>query len=348
LHILNRASYGGAENHVLILMKGQRAAGHDVLYAGYSDGWLANACREHGITVLPFRRLGLNNFISILRLCWFTRRYGVDIVHGHSVRGARYAGFVGALHRRPVSICTAHSERALKQMGGCRQIIAVSQSLLQSLLTCGYPENKISVICNGVPEWVVGNRNQLRRELGIPDNVYAVVHAGRFSNVKGQDLLLRASEHCPPQMHFYFIGDHQTAFGQQVQAQVHDRSRIHFLGYRGDVQRLLPAFDAFAFPSRREALGLSIIEASAASLPIVATSVGGIPEVIINEKTGLLVPPEQPLALAEALVRLQTDAALSKRLGQNARERYLSHFTVDEMVQSTVDVYRRCLGENIA
>jgi glycosyltransferase involved in cell wall biosynthesis len=109
---------------------------------------------------------------------------------------------------------------------------------------------------------------------------------------------------------------------------------------------LLPAFDAYALPSRSEALGISIIEASAAAIPIVAASVGGVPEVVLDGETGILVPPQEPAALAEALTRMYSDDALANRLGQNARQRYLSCFTVDQMVQSTLNVYRKSLGQS--
>src|SRR5690606_27280960 len=101
---------------------------------------------------------------------------------------------------------------------------------------------------------------------------------------------------------------------------------------------------AYALSSRREALGLSIIEASAASLPIVATSVGGVPEVVVHGQTGILVPQEQPVALTRGLMELYKHPELACRLGKAARARYLDKFTVNGMVQSTLNVYSRCLA----
>lgn len=347
LHVLNRAGYGGAETHAITLMKSQQAAGHDVFYAGCCNGWLASACRESGITVLPFRKLRLNDICSFIKFRRYLVRYGIDVIHQHSpVKREKYGRFIEGFRRCPVVIRTAHEEDAGRNIGRCRHIIAVSQAVCPDLFVHGYAADKISVIYHGVPDNSPANiRNLLRHELDIPDDIFAVVHVGRFSFEKGQDLLLQASKQCPSQMHFYLIGDYQTPFGQQILTEACGQSRIHFLGYRSDAQRMLPAFDAYALPSRKEALGLSIIVASAASLPIVASQTGGIPEVIVAEQTGLIVPPEDPVALAKALMRFQTDTALSKRLGEKARERYLSRFTVDKMAQSTMNVYRQCLAQ---
>src|SRR5690606_35221824 len=182
----------------------------------------------------------------------------------------------------------AHATTATKHMGHCAHIIAVSQAVAKNLHAHGHPADKVSVVYNGMPDVLHEDREALRQELCIAKDAHAVVNVGRFIRDKGQDLLVDAIRQCPPDMHLYLIGDPQTPYGQQVRHLARDLPRAHFLGYRGDVQRLLPAFDAYALSSRREALGLSIVEASAASLPIVATAVGGVPEVILDGQTGLL------------------------------------------------------------
>ena len=341
IHVLHSRGYGGAENHALVLMKGQQAAGHEVLYAGRRGCWLAQACEAHGIPVLPLRMAGLFDIVSHLTLRLQSRRWGADIIHGHLVRGAQYAGLASAKRGTPVAVCTAHATTAIKHMDRCAHIIAVSHAVERNLLAHHHKPSKVSVVYNGMPDVPRHDRATLRRELGIPDHVHAVVNVGRFIHDKGQDLLVEAMRHCPEGMHLHLIGDANTVYGRQVIQQAHDLPQVHFLGYRDDVQRLLPAFDAYALSSRREALGLSIVEASAACLPIVATAVGGVPEVVVDGQTGLLVPTNQALALAQALIRLCDEPALA----QHARERYLAQFTVNGMVQSTLDVYRHCLSQ---
>ena len=107
-----------------------------------------------------------------------------------------------------------------------------------------------------------------------------------------------------PQAHLWLVGDPNTDHGRQVQAMAAQHPRIHFLGYRNDVQRILPAFDGYVLSSRREAMPLSLIEAMAARLPIVTTSVGGVPEVVSDGESGLIVPSDDVGALTRATQRL--------------------------------------------
>lgn len=349
IHVLHSHGYGGAESHALLLMRGQRAAGHDVRFAGPGDSWLARACQAEAIPVHHVAMHGLYDPVSHLRLRRLVRQWRPDILHGHLIRGAYYAGhaaprFVPSRPRRPVALCTAHATTARKHMGRCAHIIAVSQAVRQNLLRHGYDDARITTIYNGVPHVPPGDRPALRRELGIPDGAFAVVNAGRFVPDKGQDLLVRTLAQCPPQVHLYLIGAPDTPFGEQVRALAaqHDAARIHFLGYRPDVQRILPAFDAFALSSRREALSLAVVEAFAARLPVVATTVGGVPEIVIDGQTGLHARPEDPQSLAAGITWLASDAAQAQAYAQAARAMFEARLTVDGMVRRTMEVYERC------
>lgn len=345
IHVLHSLGYGGAENHALVLMQGQMARGHNVLYAGRDNSWLYQACQKNGIPVFSLRMHGMYDIFSMMKLRRHAKQWDADIIHGHLMRGAKYAGMAGAIRGRPISVGTAHSDATHKHMGYCRHIIAVSQSVKRNLVIHKYDADKISVIYNGMPDFPNANRHKIRRELHIPDDICAVVNVGRFAVRKGQDILAQAVTKCPPQMHFYFIGNTSTPSGMHVREILKNENRVHFLEYRDDVQRLLPAFDIYALPSRVESFGLSLVEASAASLPIVAANVGGVPEVIIDGKTGLLVSPNKPDAMAQGLKQIFDDPELAQCLGQNARKRYLERFTLSEMVQKTLDLYESLLRE---
>lgn len=345
VHVLHSHGYGGAENHAFVLMRAQQAAGHEVLYAGPLDSWLGRACQAHGIPCQHLRMSGLFDLPSHLALRRLVRTWQADIVHGHLVRGAQYAGLAGHRRRRPVAVCTAHATTAHKHMDRCAHIIAVSRAVQDNLLRHGHAAEHTSVIYNGMPEGPHGERAALRAELGIPEGQFAVVNVGRFIRDKGQDLLVQAwSQLSDPRVHLYLIGDPGTAFGQEVQALPQHHERIHYLGYRNDVQRVLPAFDAYALSSRREALGLSVIEAFAASLPVIATAVGGVPEIVVSDQTGWLVPPENPEALADAITRLTQAPETAGQLARAGRAFYLEHLTDTRMVEQTLAVYQRCLA----
>ena len=347
LHVLHSRGYGGAENHALVLMKGQRAAGHEVMFAGLADSWLGRACTEAGIGVLNVRMAGVYDLWSAWQLRRHAARWRADIVHGHLIRGARYAGLAGHRQRRPLAVCTAHATTARTHMGGCAHIIAVSEAVRQAVIDAGYAPTSISTIWNGMPDGpTCPDRQALRAELGLDAQRFTWVNTGRFNSDKAQDLLIDAwlalPESTKDHMALVLIGDASNDYGRALQARVAGDSRVRFLGYRHDVQRILPAFDAYALSSRREALGLSVIEAMAASLPVVAARVGGVPEVVTEGQTGCLVEADNAAALAAGMARLQ-DTALARQWGQAGRARFLAHFTDTGMVQAILDLYARLL-----
>lgn len=352
VHVLHSHGYGGAENHALMMMKGQRAAGHDVLFAGPLDSWLGRACASEGIEAVHVPMHGLYDIWSHWKLGRTVAQWRADIVHGHLIRGAMYAGRAGHAQRRPLAVCTAHATTAKTHMQRCGHIIAVSGAVKDNLVRAGYVADRISVVHNGVPDGPApldaDARAALRAELGIPSGGFAVVNAGRFIHDKGQDLLINALVQTPPDVHLFLVGDPATPFGEHVREQLRqqpqDAARVHLLGYRSDVQRILPAFDAYALSSRREALPLSLVEAFAARLPVVATTVGGVPEIVLEGQTGLQVPPDDAPALGRALARLHGEAGLAAHLAQAGRQHYEQHLTADAMVAQTLAIYQRCLS----
>lgn len=348
VHVLHSHGYGGAESHAVMLMKGQRAAGHEVMYAGPTDSWIGQACQAEGIAAVHIGMHGLVDLVSHARLRRLVHRWKADIVHGHLIRGAMYAGWAGHRDRRPLAICTAHATTARTHMHRCAHIIAVSGAVSDNLVNAGYEPGLITVVHNGVPDGPAGAavasvRGALRAELGIPEQVTAVVNAGRFVPDKGQELLLQAMARWPADVHLYLIGDPDTEHGRLVRQVPHDASRVHFLGYRKDVQRILPAFDLYALSSRREALPLSLVEAFAACLPVVATAVGGVPEIVLNEDTGLVVPAGDAQALGDAVARLHGDPALTRALAARGRQHFEQHLTAERMVEQTLAVYAQAL-----
>lgn len=352
VHVLHSHGYGGAESHALLMMKLQREAGHEVCYAGPMDSWLGRECEKAGIACEHIPMHGLFDLWSHWKLRSLLKRVRADIVHGHLIRGAMYAGRAGHRHRAPVALCTAHATTARTHMQRCAHIIAVSGAVRDGLLAAGYAERDVSLVYNGVPEGPmapsVEQRAALRTELGIPFDTFAVAHVGRFVRDKGQDLLVQAMRSVPAGVHLYLIGDPATDFGREVQALLAAEpalaARVHCLGFRPDVQRLLPAFDAFALASRREALSIAVIEAFAARVPVVATRVGGVPEIVRHEDTGLLVPTEDAAALAQGMARLSADADLRARLVAGGEQLYQTQLTARSMLERTLALYQRCLA----
>jgi glycosyltransferase involved in cell wall biosynthesis len=343
LQVIRSRGFGGAENHVLSLSLGLREMGHEVLLVCPAESWIGERCSRHGLPLCHVGMRGMYDLLSYWKLHRIIKRWRADIVHAHQVRPAQYAG-ISALGTEAIPLCTAHSAAASKHMRRCRHIIAVSNAVMENLLRHTYPRHAITCVHNGVPDVPRGERAALRRELGIPDGQFAVVCAARFNPQKGQDLLVSAVDFLAENIHVYFLGDTNNNFGRNVLSAAVGRPHIHFLGYREDAPRLLRAFDAVAAPSRQEAFSLSLAEAAAAGVPVVATRVGGIPEVMVDGETGLLVRQGDMRALAEAIMKLSADTAFSALLSRGARARYERYFTLRGMLEKTEAVYRKLLG----
>jgi glycosyltransferase involved in cell wall biosynthesis len=165
-----------------------------------------------------------------------------------------------------------------------------------------------------------------------------VGYAGRLVALKGVDVLLRAAASLP-NLRVEVVGD-----GPERARLESIGRRARFLGWQTGLDDLLAGWDLFALPSREEAFGIAALEAMAASLPVVATRVGGLPELVEDGLTGLLVPPDDPAALAAAIARLAADSALRARLGEAGRARAATHFPVERMVASVAALYDQLLG----
>lgn len=342
IQVIRSMTFGGAENHVLSLSLGLRERGHEVLVVAPAGSWINAQCRANSLPVETVPMRGVVDVFSYWKLHRLIQTWQADIVHAHQVRPSQYVG-IAALGTLAVPVSTVHSTTSSKHMRRCRHLIAVADAVKANLVRHRYPEEKITRIYNGVPDVARGERGLLRQELHIPEGQVAVVLAGRFHRDKGQDWLVHIGQSCPGDIHFYFIGDTATPFGQEVVALAGRDARFHFLGYRSDVQRILPAFDLYAAPSRREAFSLALVEASAAQLPIVGVRVGGIPESVPDGETGLLVEAGDTAAFASAIRQLASDRGMREEMGRRARERYERLFTVEQMLAQTEQVYQRLL-----
>ena len=349
--VLRSLKSGGAERHALQLMKGLRARGHEALYAGPMKGWLGQQLRTEGFGGIDLPLSGLYDLPSVVRLALYARRVGADLIHGHLTRGAWYAGLAARLAGLP-NVATAHSDNAGKHFGRADRIIAVSQAVADFLVREGYDAARIRMVHHGIADIAArlpaGAREATRRSLGLAADEPALLMAARIVPAKGHDTALRALARLGDQPWTLLVaGDHHGDLGPQMQALVQElgiAGRVRFLGLREDVPALMAASDVLLAPSRREALSLTLLEASACRLPIVATRVGGIGEVVEEGASGFLVAPDDPPALAAAIAPLLADAALRARCGARARQRFEAGFLEDAMFDKTVAVYHEACG----
>ena len=220
--------------------------------------------------------------------------------------------------------------------------IAVSSDIAQRLReTFRLPASKIEVVTNGVAAAPPRPRDEaLRRELGGAPGRPLVLLVARLEQQKGIDVLLRAAVDVDAS--FAVAGDGaERAELERRAVELGVADRVRFLGRRTDVGELLAAADVFALPSRYEGTSLALLEAMAAGKPVVATAIGGNDEIVEDGRTGLLVPAEDPRALAAALARLAGDAATAAALGAAARAEVERRFSWDAVAARVGAIYEQ-------
>lgn len=208
------------------------------------------------------------------------------------------------------------------------------------------PENVLVAVSGSADQRVVSSQelDRARSELGIRSDAAVIAVVSQLRWEKGIDVLLRAADRLAADRETHVIvagtGPHETELRRIAEGV---RARIHFLGHRDDVALWYALSDVVAIPSRREAFGRTTLEAMVAGRPVVASRVGGLPEAIRDGETGLLVPPEDVAALADAIRMIVSDDVLAARMRRAARMRFESHFTIGHMAAARRDVWEQAL-----
>jgi glycosyltransferase involved in cell wall biosynthesis len=225
-------------------------------------------------------------------------------------------------------------------------VVGVSRQVNDDLIADGVPADRTRVIYNGIDFKRLTSQaaTNLRPVLGIPDGAVVIGAVGSLIRRKGHDILLRAVARldAPTKPHLLVASDGpERGALEALAAELGIAGQVHFLGYHEPIVDLYTSCDMMALASRADAFGLVLAEAGFSSLPVVATKVGGIPEVIVDGETGLLVPPEDAASLATALQRLVDDAPYRRQLGAAGKLRAETVFSAERMAREFHAEYAR-------
>ena len=361
-HVLSSFRVGGQEVMAVELASRQRARGNKVIAVSLAQsepGPLQGAFARAGVETAHVPRLGPRFDPSLpFRLAVLFRRKAVDVVHLHNHQPLIYGAFAGRISRC-TTVTTRHG-----QAGGPRRelwlrrqaarlvdsFVAVSQEVASNTLALGLvPERKLAVIENGIdlrryeprPE----QRSEVRAEFGLPENARVIGTVCRLAECKNVSLLLRSAlPHLGAMTHVLIVGDGPERSKLESLAAQHPQGRfVHFAGQRDDVARLLNGLDLFALSSKTEGHPLAVIEAMATGLPVLATSVGGIPDMVEDGSTGFLAPAEESAyasRLAQALACDQSWPTMGRAARAAASERFSSE-TMADRYQKLYESLRR-------
>ena len=357
---------GGLETAVATMVRGlDRTRYKTRVWCLNEGGTIAQEIASEGIEMKILNLRNYHNPLNIIRLAGRLRGESIHILHAHSYFAGtfgRLAGLIAGVRVMFLHIQTSHQNRIKRHLIIDRvlsrftaRIIACSETARSYLIDVeGIQKHRVVTVHNAVDLRRFHRVSQadvenLRRELGIESSTKVVCTIARLDPVKGLEYLLKAAALVANHIQdvkFLFVGRGPIEDELRKQAdQLGLTEKVLFTGIRKDVPVVLSACDVFVLPSpEREGLPNVIPEAEACSKPVVATSIGGIPEAVIDGVTGFLVPPKDPQALADKILLLLRDPSLAKQMGKMGKDLCLQRFASETMIRKIDRLYLDCLG----
>lgn len=368
LHVQKAAGIGGSERHLLILLPALAEAGVEVkmcvAVAGDGEAFV-DELRARGIDTVTGRAGPDVNPVLAAWLHREIRRYRPDLVHTHLVHADLHGQISARLSRTPF-LSTVHGPGAFSRAApsrvatrlvgaGIPLTIAISHHVRRMLEASRQRRlGTVRVVHYGIDAtgWQAtdAERAGLRRGLDLEDGDVAVAICARLIPGKGHELLLEAAERALerwPGLRVLVAGEGPLRERLERRAERLPGATVRFLGFVDDMPGFMNACDVLVFPSSPaldEGFGLAALEAMAAGRAVVATSVGALPEVVEDGETGILVDPDDPSPLADALVELAKRPALRESMGRRGHERAGVEFGIDAMVRGTLAAYQEAVG----
>jgi glycosyltransferase involved in cell wall biosynthesis len=352
MHINTERGWRGGERQTLWLAQGLARAGHRSLLVVRPGQPLAERAAEAGLEIIPSTP---GSELDLAAARWIRRAIlanGVDIVHAHTAHAVALAAM--AARRTPARmVLTRRTVFRLRSNPFTRwkyrradAMIALSERVKEALVEGGMSGATIEVIPSGVPTYRVVTPAS-RSELGVPEDAPLVVMVGALTREKDPLTFVRAvaaARERVSDLRALLVGDgplRDTVAAEMDRLGISDNLRL--TGHRADADEIIAAADLLALSSVEEGLGSVLLDAMAFGKPVVATDAGGIPETVVHEVTGLIVPAGDAQAMGDAIARVAGDRALAARLAAGARER-APRYSMDEVVARTTALYERVLS----
>ena len=363
LHVINRADHGGAEVYAVKLIKGlSKGIDHFVAYAG--GGGILDRFQALPVdlflmssSTLTFR-LPFQGFAAVFRLIRYVRAHRIDVIHAHLFEAYVWSSLVSVVtgiplvrtvvsSRRDAPVWTRPIEWVASTV--TKKIICFSSASRREMVDYGITASKVQVIPNGVDRQAVGDVSEARRDKArqeIGDICRPIIGTvGRLNWHKNQALMLRSAAMVISQVGGSCVVDGEGPFRDDLKLLVSELGigdRVRFTGWSADVHALMSLFDVFVLSSVTEGVPNVVLEAMALGIPIVATDVGGVSDLVRDGDTGCLVPSEDQGAMTDAILRLLGDHKKSGAMSRRARILCNEKFSMDSVCGRIRDVYDTC------
>ena len=348
--------YGGAQQVLYLLGELSKTEVRSVLICPEHSA-VGDAAQAAGIEVeaIPYR--GDLDWRATKRIREILIRHQVDLVHVHSRRGADIWGGLAARKLGlpcVVSRRVDNRERAWAVAAKYRlydHVIAISEGIRDVLIADGLAPEKVSCVRSAV-DWErfqqPADKAGLVSRFDLPDDATVIGIAAQLIPRKGHDVLLEAlSDLVPRWPNLYLLvmgkGPSESAISEQIRTLDLGR-HVHLVGFVEHLEHVLPSLDFLVHPARTEGLGVVLLQAASAGIAVIACDAGGMPEAVIDQETGLLVPPGDAGALTTAIERLLSEPERAEVFGAKGRERMLASFSLSAMAQGNRNVYRAVIA----
>jgi len=367
LMIDSETTWRGGEGQLFLLMKGLVQNDVNVSLAAAPDAVITKRAETLGVRCLPLPISGGMDLAAVWMLRRILRENAFDIVHSHSSHAHSIAFMAhGASHirrrrvgGRPMFVVSRRVDfpvakntlSAMKYRRGADVYLAISNGVRDVLVECGIKEERIRIVRSGIElekfAHVKDNR-YLLEEFNLAEDTPVIGNVAALAPHKSQVDFIRAAKRVSEEIssaRFLIVGEGELR--KKLEAEIRRQGMedtMILTGFRRDVLEILSLFDCFVLSSYLEGLCTSIMDAQTAGIPVVATDTGGVPDLVDDGKTGLLVPPRQPDRLAEAITRMLQDDELRTSCVRAAKTKSKS-YDYNMMVEGTMSAYRQTLGK---
>jgi len=360
LHLSTEKGWRGGERQVKLLTNGLLSRGIEIRVACPPDSELFHD-RAQANVAIPWKVRSEFDPVAVANLISHVRRYRPQLIHAHTSHAhsiawlaARFVGLPVVVSRRVDFPVASNWAARRKYLSSSVWFIAISEGVRNVLLSGGVDPDRVTVVHSGIeldryPFRSGGRDHAEAAKWGVQPHEYLLINVAALTDHKDQATLLRAAAELlriRDDWRLVIAGEGELrSHLERLVAQLELGSKVWFAGYVRDLAPLYRAADLFVLSSHLEGLCTSLLDAMLAGVPVIATRTGGVPEVVEDGRTGRLVPPRDPVALAHGIAELLDRHELRHAYAHNAREKVEREFSAEQMVEGTVRFYAHVLEQ---